>query len=370
GMGGIPAMKVLYPLFVFFLTTSAEELTGSHVIQGPKAINVKHSDGDRSNDIANITQSEGVASSKSTKPNIVLLLADDLGYGDLSWSGHPTSRTPHLDRLAATSRYLTHFYVSSPICSPSRASLLTGRYQIRSGVYPGVFSPNNVLGLPTNETTIATLLKAQGYSTLAVGKWHLGVGANREYLPTQHGFQEYLGIPYSHDMCPCRTCFPNDGPCYDLCWKWDVSCPLFSNSTIVEQPVDLTSLTERYVDHALNFIETKHQQKQPFFVYLPFNHVHHPQFASSVHQGVSSRGRFGDSLLELDWAVGRIMATLKNTGAHRNTLVWFTSDNGPSMTRHERGGCAGPLRCGKGTTWEGGIRVPSIVHWPAKIKPG
>ncbi|KAG7154506.1 Arylsulfatase A-like, partial [Homarus americanus] len=276
-----------------------------------------------------------------TRPNIIILLADDLGYGDLSYSGHPTSRTPHIDRLAANSRFFSQFYVTSPVCSPSRSSLLTGRVQVRSGVYPGVFTPDNTLGLPLNETTIASLLKDQ-----------------------------YVGVPYSHDMCPCLQCFPGRQPCYDTCWHWDVSCPLFRNTTIVEQPVDLPSLHQRLVDHALAFIHKASSTKQPFFLYLPFHHVHHPQFASSKYHGRSERGRFGDALQELDGAIGQLMGYLRTLQLLPSTLVWFTSDNGPSMTRHERGGSAGPLRCGKGSTWEGGVRVPTFVHWQSHITPG
>ncbi|XP_076033550.1 arylsulfatase A-like isoform X2 [Oratosquilla oratoria] len=315
-------------------------------------------------------QGQSLDSQKAPKPNIILILADDLGFGDLSSAGHPSSSSPVLDRLASQGRFLTNSYVTSPICSPSRASLLTGRYQPRTGVYPGVFIPDNVFGLPHNETTLAEVLKGQGYRTSIIGKWHLGVGRNLEYLPTHHGFDEYLGIPYSHDMCPCLKCFPNNQPCFDTCWEEDVSCPLFSNASIVEQPADLTSLTTRYVDGALRFINRAAKDKKPFFLYLPFHQVHHPQFASRKFHGRSPRGRFGDALAELDWAVGEVMDFVRNLGIEKDTVVWFTSDNGPSLTRHDRGGCAGPLRCGKGTTWEGGVRVPTFVVWPGHIKPG
>lgn len=304
------------------------------------------------------------------RPNIVLIFADDLGFADLGFSGHPNSRTPTIDQLASNGRFFTNFYVSSPICSPSRASLLTGRQQVRSGVYPGTFTPDSTLGLPRNETTIAQLLSDKGYNTMIVGKWHLGVGVSKEYLPTHFGFDGYYGIPYSHDMCPCRTCFPEDGPCYDLCWQQDVSCPLFNNTDIIEQPADLTTLTERYVNRALSFIDNAVVHKTPFFLYLPFHQVHHPQFASKKFHNKSLRGRIGDALLELDWAVQEIVTHLQNLGLLSSTLIWFSSDNGPSLTRHERGGCAGMLRCGKGTTWEGGVRVPTFVHWPDYIKPG
>ncbi|XP_050712448.1 arylsulfatase A-like [Eriocheir sinensis] len=309
-------------------------------------------------------------SAESPPPNIVVLLADDLGYGDLSFSGHPTSKTPHIDKLARESRFFTHHYVTSPVCSPSRASLLTGRLQVRSGVYPGTFVPKNPLGMPRNETTIAALLKAKGYRTMITGKWHLGVGRDGEYLPTHFGFDHYLGVPYSHDMCPCLTCFPGPKPCYDTCWSDRVSCPLFSNTTIIEQPVDLLTLTQRFIDNATAFINESATANAPFFLYFPFHHVHHPQFASEMFAGKSDRGFIGDALEELDWAVSQVVATLQAHDLLNSTLIWFSSDNGPSLYRRERGGCAGMLRCGKGTTWEGGVRVPMFVHWPPHITPG
>ncbi|KAG0698665.1 Arylsulfatase A [Chionoecetes opilio] len=405
-------------------------------------------------------------------PNIVVLLADDLGYGDLSFSGHPTSRTPEIDKLARESLFFTHHYVTSPICSPSRASLLTGRLQVRNGVYPGTFTPMNYLGLPRNETTIATLLKDKGYRTMLTGKWHLGVGREGEYLPIHHGFDHYLGLPYSHDMCPCPTCFPGR-PCHDNCWGGTrVSCPLYSNGTIVEQPVDLLTLTSRLVQTAVTFMADAAASRKPFFLYFPFFHVHHPQFSPEKFVGKSLRGTIGDSLYELDWAVGQVVKALRQHHLLSSTLIWFSSDNGskevqsghqpaseegipsgygrvawrrgdgespaslvtlpgaagcgyvmcqrgggvarstpnitslgvwrtmraalpsrplsspppagwaagagavagqnrsPSLTRHERGGCAGLLRCGKGTTWEGGVRVPLFVHWPSRVSPG
>lgn len=303
-------------------------------------------------------------------PNLVLLLVDDLGYGDLSRSGHPTSRTPVIDELARESRFFTQHYVTSPVCSPSRASLLTGRLQVRSGVYPGTFVPSSVLGLPRNETTIAALLKRKGYRTMISGKWHLGVGREGEYLPTHYGFDHYLGVPYSHDMCPCLTCFPGPLPCYDTCWHDRVSCPLYSNDTIIEQPVDLLSLTSRLVQAAVTFITDSATSGKPFFLYFPFHHIHHPQFASEKFAGKSARGTVGDSLNELDWAVGQVVEALRQHNLLSNTLIWFSSDNGPSLLRHERGGCAGLLRCGKGTTMEGGVRVPAFAHWPTRISPG
>lgn len=313
--------------------------------------------------------SDKILANASKLPNIVLMLVDDLGYGDLSSAGHPTSFTPVLDKLAEQSKIFTQFYVTSPVCSPSRASLLTGRYQVRSGVYPGTFNSESIYGLPTNETTLADLLQTKGYRTLISGKWHLGVGENGEYLPAHHGFDDYFGVPYSHDMCPCRVCYPNDGPCYDLCREDMVSCPLYSNTTIIEQPVYLPTLSQRLVDKAVTFMQESVRDSAPFFLYMPFMHVHHPQYASSDHQGTAVRGKFGDSLEELESSVDQLLQQLEQLGVTNDTLVWFSSDNGPSITRHERGGCAGPLRCGKATTWDGGVRVPAFVRWPGIIKP-
>nr|XP_033815396.1 arylsulfatase A isoform X2 [Geotrypetes seraphini] len=232
-------------------------------------------------------------------PNIVLIFADDLGYGDPGCYGHPSSLTPNLDLLAAEGLRFTDFYSSSPVCSPSRAALLTGRYQTRSGIYPGVFYPGSRGGLPLSEITIAEMLKMQGYATAIVGKWHLGVGVNGSFLPTRQGFDHFLGVPYSHDQ-----------------------------------------------------------------------HTHYPQFASTEFTGKSLRGPYGDALMELDGSVGWLLQSLRKHGVENDTLLLFTSDNGPETIRMSRGGSSGLLKCGKGTTYEGGMRVPAIAYWPGKILPG
>ncbi|MGH0149532.1 UNVERIFIED_CONTAM: hypothetical protein FKN15_036251 [Acipenser sinensis] len=234
-------------------------------------------------------------STSRTGPNIVLIFADDLGFGDLGCYGHPTSITPNPDTMAANGLRFTDFYSASPVCSPSRAALLTGRYQTRSGVYPGVFYPGSKGGLPLNETTIAEVLKPLGYATAMVGKWHLGIGANGSFLPVYQGFDHYLGVPYSHDQGPCQnlTCFPPDTKCYGMCDQGAVLLPLFFNNTIIQQP-----------------------------------HTHYPQFASALTAGKSLRGRFGDALMEFDTSVGVILETLEASGIQNNTFVFFTSDNG------------------------------------------
>jgi arylsulfatase A len=310
------------------------------------------------------------------KPNFVILFADDLGYGDIGCYGHPTSYTPNLDNLATEGLRFTDFYSSSPLCSPSRAALMTGRFQIRSGVYPSVFHVPSIGGLPHNETTIAEYLKEAGYSTGMVGKWHLGVGANNEYLPTNHGFDSYYGIPYSNDMCPCKNipCFYPNITCDPVapytCEEGMTACPVFSNTTIIEQPADFLTLHERYTNAAVSFIKQQSAADNPFFLYFAFNHLHKPQYAGKQFTGSTIRGNFGDALTEMDDGVGQVMAALKEAGVDDNTFVFFTADNGPALWEKIDGGNPGLLKCGKGTTYEGGMREPAIAWWPDRIKPG
>ncbi|XP_059581562.1 arylsulfatase A isoform X2 [Alligator mississippiensis] len=284
-------------------------------------------------------------------PSLVLVLADDLGYGDLSGCGHPSSDTPHLDGLAAAGLRFTDFYASSPVCSPSRAALLTGRYQTRSGVYPGVFYPGSRGGLPLAEVTLAELLKAQGYATAMVGKWHLGLGANGSFLPVHQGFDHFLGVPYSHD-------------------QGVVPVPLLLNRSIVQQPVAFPRLVPHYTKFAQDFIADCARHGRPFLLYYASHHTHYPQFASQGYAGRSRRGPFGDALLELDGAVGSLLQALRDHGLDGHTLVFFTSDNGPETMRMARGGSSGLLKCGKGTTYEGGMREPAVAYWPGRIAPG
>ncbi|XP_048409800.2 arylsulfatase A [Stegostoma tigrinum] len=308
----------------------------------------------------------------ASRPGVVLFLADDLGYGDLGCFGHPSSQTPNLDRLAAEGRRFSDFYSAASVCSPSRAALLTGRYPTRSGVYPGVFYPSSKGGLPLNETTIAELLKQQGYKTAMVGKWHLGYGLNGSYLPIHQGFDKFLGIPYSHDQGPCQnlTCFPPDTKCYGKCDQDVVLMPVFKNDEIIQQPVYFPKLIRLYDNFARHFILKAAKQQKPFFLYYASHHTHYPQFASAGFTGKSKRGPLGDALMEFDASVGVILDALRDAGVENNTLIFFTSDNGPELRRQSRGGNAGLLRCGKGTTYDGGMREPAIAYWPGRITPG
>ncbi|XP_059916150.1 arylsulfatase A [Gadus macrocephalus] len=306
------------------------------------------------------------------QPNFIVIFADDLGFGDLGCYGHPSSLTPNIDRLAANGLRFTDFYTTCPVCSPSRASLLTGRYQTRSGIYPGVLYPGSRGGLPLNETTIAELLKPLGYATAAVGKWHLGVGPGGMYLPTHQGFDQYLGIPYSHDMGPCwnLTCFPPDVKCFGLCDVGTVAVPLMLQDVIKKQPVNFLTLENSYSQFMSTFIFDSASRSKPFFLYYPSHHTHYPQYAGPKAAGASLRGPFGDALLEFDSTIGHILDVLEQTQTINNTFIFFTADNGPELMRMTRGGNAGPLKCGKGTTFEGGMREPAIAFWPGVIAPG
>jgi arylsulfatase A-like enzyme len=301
-------------------------------------------------------------------PNIIIVFADDLGYGDLGVYGHPTIRTPHLDRMAMEGQKWTNFYVGASVCTPSRAALMTGRLPIRSGMMSAksrVLFPDSHGGLPPDEVTIAEVLKAAGYATGAIGKWHLG--HRPQYLPTKQGFDSYYGIPYSNDMDKTP-----DAPAE----RWELfrnprsehfHVPLMRNEEIIERPVDQDTLTRRYGLQAVEFI--RRNRSRPFFLYLAHNLPHVPLFRSKEFAGVSLRGLYGDVVEEVDWSVGQVLDTVRGEGLASNTLVVFTSDNGPWLLFDDHGGSAGPLRDGKGCTWEGGMREPAIFWWPGKISP-
>ena len=290
-------------------------------------------------------------------PNFVVLFADDLGYGDLGSFGHPTIKTPHLDRLAREGLRLTQFYVAASLCTPSRAALMTGRLPIRNGMAGrrGVLFPDSSGGLPATETTIAEALKAHGYATATVGKWHLG--HTPQYLPTAHGFDEYFGIPYSNDMRPENN------------WAYASEnfpvLPLMEGTEVIERIHDQSLLTERYTQRAIEFIEAN--RSQPFFLYLPYTAPHVPLMVTPERAGTSKRGLYGDVVEEIDWSVGEIAAALERLGLAENTLVIFTSDNGPWGWAGLDGGSAGLLRGRKGSPWEGGFRVPAIVWMPGTV---
>ncbi len=284
------------------------------------------------------------AAFSQNRPNIVFILADDLGYGDVGAFGATDIRTPHIDGLAKGGIKFTEFYAPSPVCSPTRAGFLTGRYPRRMGV-DGVFFPESFTGLPASEVTVAEALKEKGYATGIVGKWHLG--HHRPYLPLQNGFDEYFGIPYSNDM---------QGVVY------------LRGNDVADYKVDQRYTTKVYTKEAVGFIE-RHRQ-QPFFLYLAHTMPHVPLYASEAFRGKSKRGLYGDVVEELDWSVGQVLAALRKNGLEQNTLVVFTSDNGPWLAFDVEGGSPGPLREGKQTTFEGGMRVPTVACWPGRIKAG
>lgn len=301
------------------------------------------------------SRSTGAVATEVKPPNIVIIFADDLGYGDLGVYGHPTIRTPSLDRMAEEGMKFTQFYSGASVCTPSRAALLTGRLPVRNGMMSNelrVLFPFSAKGLPTEEITIAEALKEEGYATAAVGKWHLG--HESPYLPTDHGFDSFYGIPYSNDM--------------NLKERGDPPVPLMRNKKVIEQPAKQETLTPRYTEESLAFI--RDHENEPFFLYLAHTFPHIPLYASEQFQGESSRGLYGDVVEEIDWSTGKILDELKKRGIAENTLVFFTSDNGPWITKGKKGGSAGLLRNGKGTTWEGGMREPAIAWWPDTIAPG
>ncbi len=279
------------------------------------------------------------------KPNVIVILADDLGYGDLACYGHAKFKTPNLDRMAAEGAKLTHFNCPMAFCAPTRASLMTGRYPFRCGMTsnpaPDGGPDADGLHLPESEVTLAQLLKQAGYATGMIGKWHLG-HAKPEWLPTHRGFDEYFGIPYSNDMRPVQV---------------------LDGERRVEYPVVQATLTQRYTTRALDFIERN--KARPFFLYLPHAMPHKPLAASDDFYKKSGAGLYGDAVAELDWSVGQVLAKLKALGLAENTLVVFTSDNGATF-----GGSTGGLRGMKGSSYEGGYRVPCLASWPGKIPPG
>ncbi len=294
------------------------------------------------------------------RPNIIIILTDDQGYADVGAYGAYGFETPSIDRMAAEGIRFTSFYATESACSPTRASLMTGSYPTRVGI-PEVLFPGATEGLNPDLTTIAELAHEQGYATKAIGKWHLG--DHPVFLPTNHGFDAYFGIPYSNDMSPS----PKHNPWPENRWKHP-PLPLVRDTTIVEREPDQSQLVRRYTNEAVQFIEE--HADAPFFLYLAHSMPHTPIFASEPFQGESKLGTYGDVIQEIDWSVGRIIETLLDLDIDRNTVVFFTSDNGPWLVFGNHAGSAGPFREGKATTFEGGHRVPAIAWWPGRIAAG
>ncbi|GEO04754.1 arylsulfatase [Adhaeribacter aerolatus] len=292
-------------------------------------------------------------------PNVILFFLDDMGYGDLSVTGALGYETPHIDRMAAEGTRFTNFLAAQAVCSASRAALLTGCYPNRIGL-SGALGPNSQIGLNPSEETLADLLKGKGYATGIFGKWHLG--DHPTFLPLQQGFDEYFGVPYSHDMWPLH---PNQANAkYPSLKLIEGNQPTKPVNTLA----DAGGLTSAITEHAVNFI--RKNKKKPFFMYVPHPLPHVPLAVSARFKGKSKRGLYGDVMMELDWSVGEILTELKKQGLDKNTLVLFTSDNGPWLNYGEHAGSSGGFREGKGTSFEGGQRVPLIVRWPGVVPAG
>ena len=304
-------------------------------------------------------KNETVEESQETprKPNVVVIFTDDQGYRDVGCYGAPDFETPHLDQMAAEGVRFTDFYVAQGVCSASRAALLTGCYSNRVGIH-GALMPGAPIGLHPDETTLAEICKSQGYATAMFGKWHLG--DYPAFLPIQQGFDEYLGLPYSNDMWPKHPNNENhDFP----------RLPLYENDSVIAYlDEDQNMLTTQYTERAVQFIEEN--KEQPFFLYVAHSMPHVPLYVSDKFREKSENGLYGDVIMEIDWSVGQILETLKTQGLDENTLVIFTSDNGPWLSYGNHSGSALPLREGKGTALEGGVRVPCIMRWPGHIPAG
>jgi len=289
------------------------------------------------------------------KPNFIVILTDDLGYGDVGVYGAEGYQTPNLDRMASEGIMFTDFYAASSVSTPSRAALMTGCYPQRVGL-PEVLDSWSETGINSEETTIAEVLKSTGYATAIYGKWHLG--HHPQFLPTRHGFDEFFGLPYSNDLWPKHPTKPNFFP--DL--------PLIKDEEIIEYNPDQSKFTTQFTEHTIEFI--KKHKNDPFFIYLPHVMPHVPLFVSDKFKGKSNKGLYGDVIMEIDWSVGQILNTLKEEGLDDNTLVIFISDNGPWLSYGDHAGSAGPLKEGKTTTFDGGQRIPCIMRWPGHIPAG
>ena len=305
--------------------------------------------------------------------NVIVIFTDDQGYQDLGCFGSPDIRTPRIDQMAREGMRLTSFYSANPVCSASRAALLTGCYPKRVLAEKTVLFPRDTVGLNPKETTLADMFKGEGYATACVGKWHLG--HHPEFLPTRQGFDSYFGIPYSNDMShPEGAKRPKYGE-WDTYWKdrqssalWQT--PLLRDEKIIEHPVEQRTITRRYTDEALSFIRQSKDASKPFFLYLAHSMPHVPLYLPDALHNPDSSNPYNDVIEHIDAQVGRILDLLTQLELSRNTLIIYTSDNGPWLRFNHHGGKALPLREGKGTTFEGGMRVPCVVWGPGRIKPG
>jgi len=308
------------------------------------------------------------APGRTSTPNLVIIFCDDLGYADIGCFGAKGYKTPNLDRMAKEGIRFTRFYDAQPVCSASRAGLMTGCYPSRVGIQ-GALGPSAKIGINSNEVTFAEIAKQRGYATAIFGKWHLG--CQTQFLPTHHGFDEFFGLPYSHDMWPYHPAYVNLSPEERKRRPGFPDCPLIQGDKVINPALthqDHTQLTTWYTEHAVNFIERN--KNRPFFLYVPHNLPHVPLAVSDKFKGKTKRGLFGDVLEEIDWSVGQILGAIKKNGLDKNTMVIFTSDNGPWLLYGDHAGSAYPLREGKATCWEGGFRVPFIARWPGVIPKG
>lgn len=308
----------------------------------------------------------------ATPPNVVLIFMDDMGYGDLSCYGAAGYQTPNMDRLAAEGMRFTNFLSAQPVCTASRAGLLTGCYPNRIGLFGALF-PRSQTGISPDETTLAELLKSRGYATAIYGKWHLGDNAN--FLPRKHGFDEYVGLPYSNDMWPTGyDGKPNTDPNHIKARF--TTLPLLANEDtlrLIQSLDDQALLTGIYTQKAVDFINRNRKNRssaRPFFLYLPHSMPHVPIAASANFKGKTQNGLYGDVMTEIDWSVGEVMKALKANGLENNTIVILTSDNGPWQQYGNYAGSTGGLREAKGGTFEGGLRVPCLVRWPGRVPAG
>ena len=303
---------------------------------------------------------------KKKSPNVVVIFMDDMAYADIGPFGAKAYPTPHLDRMAKEGRKFTDFYVTQAVCSASRAGLLTGCYNVRVGIF-GALGPKSNNGLHANEVTLAELCKQKGYATAIYGKWHLG--HHKQFLPMQHGFDDYFGLPYSNDMWPYHPGVLHL-PMKERLKRWP-HLPLIDKNEIIKTQVsgkDQELLTTQYTERAVEFIEKN--RDNPFFLYVPHSMVHVPLFVSDKFKGKSGAGLFGDVMMEVDWSVGQILETLRKHKLDKDTLVVFTSDNGPWLSYGDHAGSSGPLREGKGTMFDGGCRESTLMWWPGTIPAG